>query len=60
MDLSNMAWRKATHRGNDGECAEVATIDTGIAVRDSKEPNGPTLAFTPTAWHSFVTHNRDS
>jgi hypothetical protein len=53
------AWRKTTHSGgNGGECVEVATADTEIAVRDSKDPAGPTLAFTPPAWHSFVARAR--
>jgi hypothetical protein len=48
-------WRKATHSGgNGGDCVEVATSDTEIAVRDSKDPNGPNLSFTPSAWRSFM------
>ncbi|MEU8259485.1 DUF397 domain-containing protein [Micromonospora sp. NPDC048999] len=26
-----------------------------VAVRDSKDPTGPALAFTPTAWRTFLT-----
>jgi hypothetical protein len=48
-------WRKASYSGgNGGECVEVATADTEVAVRDSKNPNGPKLSFTPSAWRSFV------
>jgi hypothetical protein len=48
-------WRKATHSGgNGGDCVEVATSDTEIAVRDSKDPAGPNLSFTPSAWRSFM------
>jgi hypothetical protein len=48
-------WRKATYSGgNGGGCVEVATADTEIAVRDSKDPAGPSLSFTPSAWHSFL------
>jgi uncharacterized protein DUF397 len=25
-----------------------------VAVRDSKDPEGPALAFTPTAWQEFL------
>ena len=50
------AWRKATHSGgNGGDCVEVAPADTEIAVRDSKDPAGPNLSFTPSAWRSFLT-----
>ena len=42
------SWRKSTHSdGNMGDCAEVATNLPGIvAVRDSKNPDGPVLTFT--------------
>jgi hypothetical protein len=50
------AWRKTTHSGDSGgACVEVAPTDAAIAVRDSKDPAGPTLSFTPPAWHSFLT-----
>ncbi|WP_289009410.1 DUF397 domain-containing protein [uncultured Thermomonospora sp.] len=56
MDLSKAAWRKSTHSGgNMGECVEVATNLPGIvAVRDSKNPNGPVLMFTHEEWKTFL------
>ncbi|SCG69975.1 DUF397 domain-containing protein [Micromonospora inositola] len=56
-DLTRAVWRKSTRSGgNGGECVEVATNLPGIvAVRDSKDQLGAVLAFTPTAWASFVT-----
>ncbi|MER5703383.1 DUF397 domain-containing protein [Micromonospora sp. NPDC002296] len=55
-DLSNARWRKSTRSaGNGGECVEVADNLPGIvAVRDSKDPDGQALAFTPTAWTAFI------
>ncbi|WBB64597.1 DUF397 domain-containing protein [Streptomyces sp. WMMC500] len=48
-------WRKSSYSGdNGGDCIEVATTPTTVPVRDSKDPNGPHLAFTPTAWAAFV------
>ena len=49
-------WRKASYSGgNGGECVEVAsTAKSLIAVRDSKDPNGPKLAATPPMWQSFI------
>ena len=49
-------WRKASHSGgNGGECVEVAsTAKALVAVRDSKNPNGPKLAFAPSVWESFI------
>ena len=55
-------WQKASHSGdNGGECVEVAsTAEALIAVRDSKNPNGPKLAFTPSGWQPFIQHMRNT
>jgi Domain of unknown function (DUF397) len=51
----NLQWRKATHSsGNGGNCIEVATARRTVAVRDSKDPDGPRLAFGPQAWKAFT------
>ena len=49
-------WRKSSYSGgNGGECVEVASTSKPlIAVRDSKDPSGPKLAATPSAWESFI------
>jgi len=50
-------WRKGSRsNGNGGNnCVEVANMDDGgVAVRDSKNPSGPVLFFTPTEWTAFV------
>ena len=56
MDLSRAEWRKASKSsGNGGNCVEVARNVPGIvAVRDSKDPDGPRLAFSPDDWRSFT------
>ncbi len=41
--------------GNGGACVEVARNLPGIvAVRDSKDPGGPKLAFSPEDWRAFT------
>jgi hypothetical protein len=57
MELNGARWRKSSRSsGNGGNCVEVADNLPGVvAVRDSKDPAGPALAFTPTAWRAFVT-----
>ncbi|GLW06246.1 hypothetical protein Misp01_13760 [Microtetraspora sp. NBRC 13810] len=41
--------------GDNGQCVEVATNLPGIiAVRDSKNPQGPALVFTPGEWKAFL------
>ncbi len=54
MDM-NIQWRKATYSsGNGGNCIEVAAVDRAIVVRDSKNPDGPRLAFRPKTWQAFA------
>ncbi|MDR3082177.1 MAG: DUF397 domain-containing protein [Streptomyces sp.] len=52
-----LAWRTSTYSsGSSGDCVEVATCPTTIHVRDSKNPTGPQLALSPTAWADFCQH----
>jgi hypothetical protein len=56
IDLSRAIWAKSSHSGgNGGQCVEVASNLPGIvAVRDSKDPDGPALIFTPDEWRAFA------
>ncbi|MFI6328301.1 DUF397 domain-containing protein [Micromonospora chersina] len=56
MDLSGARWRKSSRSsGNGGACVEVADNVPGVVgVRDSKDPTGPALVFSPAAWRTFV------
>jgi Domain of unknown function (DUF397) len=56
IDLDRAAWRKSTYSGdNGGGCVEVARNLPGVvAVRDSKDPDGPKLAFAPDQWRAFT------
>jgi hypothetical protein len=51
-------WRKSSHSGANG-CVEVAHDDDQVAVRDSKDRNGPVLVFTPHEWRAFLAGVRD-
>jgi hypothetical protein len=54
-DLSHLAWRKSSYSGQTGNCVEVASPPGGgRAVRDSKNPGGPMLRFTPDEWQAFI------
>lgn len=49
------AWRKASRSNGSGACVEVAVFTDGtIGVRDSKNPDGPRLTFTPAEWEAFL------
>ncbi|GAA5057952.1 hypothetical protein HNP84_000596 [Thermocatellispora tengchongensis] len=56
MDLSAAVWQKSSRSsGNGGQCVEVAVNLPGIvAVRDSKDPDGPKLLFAPAEWQAFI------
>ncbi len=60
MDLSSAIWCKSTYSGgNGGNCVEVASNLPGIvAVRDSKDPDGPALVFTADEWRAFISGAR--
>ncbi|PRH79528.1 DUF397 domain-containing protein [Streptomyces solincola] len=48
-------WTKSSYSGANGACVEVRSpVVAEIAVRDSKEPAGPSITFLPTAWTAFV------
>ncbi|TCB95742.1 DUF397 domain-containing protein [Micromonospora zingiberis] len=56
MDLTGATWRTATRSGNT-DCVEVADdLPDVVAVRDSKDRQGPVLAFTPQTWQVFIGH----
>jgi Domain of unknown function (DUF397) len=58
VDLATATWRKSSHSNSNG-CVEVAQGDDQIAVRDSKDPSGPILLFTPLEWRAFLAGVRD-
>jgi hypothetical protein len=50
------AWRTSSFSGdNGGNCVEVApTGDDTIAVRHSKDPDGPVITYTRSEFRAFV------
>lgn len=54
--MTDARWRTATRSSNNGgACVEVADNLPGrVLVRDSKDRDGGTLTFAPTAWTAFV------
>ena len=56
MDLTRAEWRKSSYSGgNGGTCVEVArNLPGAVAVRDSKNPDGPKLIFSAAGWQGFT------
>jgi Domain of unknown function (DUF397) len=54
--LDGAQWRTSSYSGsNGGGCVEVAGNLPGmVAVRDSKDPDGPALVFSPDEWRAFT------
>ena len=49
------AWTKSSYSTGNGACVEVKSpVSEELAVRDSKVPAGPTLAFPSDSWNAFV------
>lgn len=48
-------WTKSSYSAGNGACIEVKSpVPAALAVRDSKVPEGPTLAFPADSWNAFV------
>ncbi|MFD0685102.1 DUF397 domain-containing protein [Actinomadura fibrosa] len=58
-DLSHAAWRKSSRsNGAGGECVEVAGMREAVAVRDSKDPSGPTLRIGRSSFRDLLARVR--
>lgn len=51
--MNELKWKKST-KSQQGDCVEVAQDSTGVHVRDSKDPEGPQLVFSPSEWRAFT------
>lgn len=49
-------WYKSSYSAQANDCVETGRVTVGgMAVRDSKDPEGPALIFAAEAWAAFVT-----
>jgi len=59
MQDATLTWRKSTRSGAAGHCVEIANVPAAVLVRDSKDVDGPVLAFAQTDWAGFIAGVRD-
>jgi Domain of unknown function (DUF397) len=59
--VSNLDWSRwrKSRRSSTANCVEVRLRSGRIQVRDSKDPHGPQLSFTPAEWDAFVAGAKD-
>ena len=49
-----LLWSKAHRSTANGSCVEIASTVGKIAMRDSKDPDGPILVYTPAEFSAFL------
>jgi Domain of unknown function (DUF397) len=60
VSLGQATWRKSSYSGQTGDCVEVAgSLPGAVAVRDSKDPEGPAVVLPPTAWRALARRVKD-
>ncbi|MET7452823.1 DUF397 domain-containing protein [Streptomyces sp. NPDC005574] len=57
--LHTVRWLRSSYSTGANNCVETARPTTGpgaglLAVRDSKDPAGPALLFSPESWTDFT------
>ena len=52
--MTAATWRKSSYSGANNDCVEAGNLPGAVAVRDTKDPDGPALAFTPANWAVFT------
>lgn len=56
-NVASAQWRKSSYSADNGECVEVAQLPAQhgvVAVRDSKDPEGPHLTFPAASFARLV------
>ena len=53
--LTGVTWQKSSRSGpTGGNCVEIAALPGGdVAMRNSRDPDGPALVFTRAEWDAF-------
>ena len=54
IPIGNLEWRKARRSANNGACVELVPAAGQILIRDSKDQNGPVIAYSEYSWRRFL------
>jgi hypothetical protein len=54
VERTSLTWLKAEASTHNGQCVEIASAPGKIAMRDSKDPDGPILVYTPGEFKAFL------
>ncbi len=54
IDQESTVWRVSSYCVAGSSCVEIANFPDSVWVRDSKDPDGPRLAFSLAEWHIFI------
>jgi hypothetical protein len=52
--LTDLTWRNSSYSSSNGQCVETANVGPDVAVRDSKDPDGPLLLCTRAGMAAFI------
>ncbi len=53
LDYKSLTWRTSLSCDG-GACVEVAADRNIIMIRNSRQPGGPLIEYSPEGWHEFV------
>ncbi|WP_062214222.1 DUF397 domain-containing protein [Streptomyces sp. NBRC 109706] len=59
MQANQATWFKSSYSAENGDCVEIRSSLDGVQSRDSKDHNGPLLAFKADGWAAFLSALND-
>lgn len=59
-DTSGLTWFKSSRSSGSGQCVTAARLENGgMAIKDSKHPDGAVLTFSRGEWQAFIEGVKD-